>query len=106
MLSRIPVSIFARSSDKKKQSGLFEGITAFRLPKNDLVILKVAGEGVPFPLADSDTVKIGDTVIAAGYPGGKYRVTKGSIYRMRSSDKWLQMRIELSGGKQRRSGRK
>ena len=91
-----PGVIFARSSDKKT-IWTVEGITAFDA-KNDLVILKVAGEGVPFPLADSDTVKIGDTVIAAGYPGGKYRVTKGSIYRMRSSDKWLQMRIELSGG--------
>ena len=91
-----PGVIFASAFDKKT-IWTVEGITAFDA-KNDLVILKVAGEGVPFPLADSDTVKIGDTIIAVGYPDGKYKMTKGRIYRMRSNDKWIQMRIKLSGG--------
>lgn len=91
-----PGVIFARSPDQQT-IWTVEGITAFDA-ENDLVILKIAGEGVPFLLADSDTVKIGDTVIATGYPDGKYKVTKGQVYRMRSRDKWIQMRIELSGG--------
>jgi tetratricopeptide (TPR) repeat protein len=91
-----PGIIFARSLDEKK-IWTVEGITAFDA-KNDLVILKVAENGVPFPLADSDTVKTGDTVMTAGYPDGKYRITKGTIYGVRGSDKWIQMRIALSGG--------
>ena len=91
-----PGVIFARSSDQKT-IWTVEGITAFDA-KNDLVILKVSGKGVPFPLADSDTVKIGDIVMTAGYPDGKYRITKGTIHGVRGSDKWIQMRIELSGG--------
>ncbi len=91
-----PGIIFARSPDQKT-IWTVEGITAFDA-KNDLVILKVAGKGVPFPIADSDTVKVGDIVMTAGYPNGKYRITKGTIYGVRGSDKWIQMRIELSGG--------
>lgn len=91
-----PGVIFARSPDQQT-IWTVEGITAFDV-KNDLVILKVSGKGTPFPLADSDTVKMGDTVMTAGYPDGKYRIAKGTIYSVRGSDKWIQMRIELSGG--------
>ncbi len=91
-----PGVIFARSPDQKT-IWTVEGITAFDA-KNDLVILKVAGKGVPFPIADSDTVKAGDIVMTAGYPNGKYRITQGTIYGVRGSDKWIQMRIEISGG--------
>lgn len=91
-----PGVIFARSFDRKTIWRV-EGITGYDT-ENDLVILKVAGKGMPFPLADSDRVKIGDTVMITGYPNGKYRITQGSIHGVRSSDKWIQMRIELSGG--------
>ena len=91
-----PGVIFARSFDQKTIWRV-EGITGYDV-KNDLVILKVSGKGVPFPLADSDTVKIGDIVMAAGYPDGKYRITQGTIYGVRGTDKWLQMRVRISPG--------
>lgn len=91
-----PGVIFARSADQKTIWRI-ESITGYDV-KNDLVILKVSGKGAPFPLADSDTVKIGDTVMTIGYPNGEYRITKGTIYGVRGSDKWLQMSVRISPG--------
>ena len=91
-----PGPVFIKSADKKK-IWTVEGVTAFDV-KNDLVILKIAGEGTPSPLGDSDAVAIGDTAIATGYPGGKYKVTEGVVHRVRSNDRWLQMEIALSSG--------
>ena len=51
---------------------LVEGVVAYDI-ENDLVILKVTGEGVPLSLGDSDTVQIGDTVCAVGHPRGRKR---------------------------------
>ena len=91
-----PGPVFIKSADKKR-IWTVEGVTAFDI-KNDLVLLKIAGGGIPSLLGDSDTVTVGDTVIVAGYPGGKYKVTKGIVHRVRGNDKWLQMKIALSGG--------
>ncbi|MYH79837.1 tetratricopeptide repeat protein [Candidatus Poribacteria bacterium] len=91
-----PGPIFIKSPDKKK-IWTVEGVTAFDV-KNDLAILKIAGKGTPSLLGDSDAVAVGDTVIATGYPGGKYKVTEGAVHRVRSNDKWLQMQVALSGG--------
>ena len=91
-----PGPVFIKSADKKK-IWTVEGVTAFDV-KNDLAILKIAGEGTPSPLGDSDAVAVGNTVIAIGYPSGKYKVTKGVVHRVRTNDKWLQMEIALSGG--------
>ncbi len=91
-----PGPVFIKSADKQKIWSV-EGITAFDA-KNDLAILKIAGDGTPSLLGDSNAVAVGDTVIATGYPSGKYKVTKGVVHRVRSNDKWLQMKIALSGG--------
>ena len=91
-----PGSVFIKSPDKQKVWRV-EGVTAFDV-KNDLAVLKVIGEGIPFLLGNSDAVKVGDAVIATGYPGGKYRGAKGIVHRVRNNDKWLQMKIDLSGG--------
>ena len=91
-----PGPVFIKSANKQNIWSV-EGVAAFDA-KNDLVILKIAGDGTPSLLGDSDAVGIGDTVIATGYPGGKYKVTKGVIHRIRNNDKWLQMKIALSGG--------
>ena len=91
-----PGSVFIKSPDKQKVWRV-EGVTAFDV-KNDLAVLKVIGEGIPFLLGNSDAVRVGDAVIATGYPGGKYRGTKGVVHRVRNNDKWLQMKIDLSGG--------
>ena len=43
-----------------------EGVSAFD-PKNNLVLLKVAETGTPLPLANSDSVKVDDTVYVVGH---------------------------------------
>lgn len=91
-----PGPVFIKSANKQKIWSV-EGVTAFDT-KNDLVILKIAGDGTPSPLGDSNAVAVGDTVIATGYPSGAYKVTKGVVHRVRRHDKWLQMKIPLSGG--------
>ena len=91
-----PGSVFIKSADKEKVWDV-EGVMAFDV-KNDLAVLKVIGEGIPFLLGNSDAVSVGDAVIATGYPGGKYRGTQGIVHRVRTNDKWLQMKISLSGG--------
>ena len=91
-----PGPVFIKSADKQKIWSV-EGVTAYDA-KNDLVVLKIAGDGTPSLLGDSDAVTVGDTVIATGYPSGVYKVTKGVVHRVRSNDKWLQMEIALSGG--------
>ena len=74
-----------------------EGVAAFDV-ENDLAILKVTGEGTPVLLGDSDAVKIGEPIIAFGYPGGRYKVTEGTIHSVRNSDKWLRMEINTARG--------
>ena len=66
--------------------------------ENDLVILKLAGEGVPLPLGDSDVVKGGEAVIAVGHPNQKYKVVHGSIHSIRNSDKWIRTDIYTADG--------
>ncbi len=73
------------------------GVTAYDV-KNDLVILEISGEGTPLPLGDSDTVRRGDAISVMGYSNGRYTIKEGTIYRVRDSDKWLQMDVRISGG--------
>ncbi|RKU16179.1 hypothetical protein C6500_18605 [Candidatus Poribacteria bacterium] len=91
-----PGPILVESVDEKK-FWILKGVTAFDV-KNDLVILKVARDGVPLPLGDSDGVRIGEPVIAVGYSGGEYTVAKGTLHSVRNSDKWLRMEINTIGG--------
>ena len=74
-----------------------EGVAAFDA-KNDLVILKVAGKGIPLPIGDSDAVQSGDIVRAIGYPSGKYKCTEGPIHSIRDSDKWIRMKFKTNSG--------
>ena len=73
-----PGLYFAKLIDKGPVWGI-EGVTAFDI-KNDLVVLKIAGEGTPLPLGKSDTVQIGELVATVGFPDGKYSVTEGTIH--------------------------
>lgn len=91
-----PGSFLVESVDKKK-FWILKGVTAFDV-KNDLVILKVAREGTPFLLGNSDGVRIGEPVIAVGYSGGEYKVTEGAIHSIRNSDKWFRVQINTTGG--------
>ena len=75
-----------------------EGIVASDLA-NDLVILKVKGEGVPLSLGDSDTVRIGDTVCAVGHPRGEKGVTtQVTIHGIRKSDKHFEVKAAFDPG--------
>ena len=74
-----------------------EGVAAFDA-KNDLVILKVAGEGMPLPIGDIDLLQSGDIVQSIGYPNGKYKITEGPIHSVRDSDKWIRMRFKTDSG--------
>ena len=73
------------------------GVTAFD-PKNDLVILKIAGEGTPLPIGDSDLLQAGDIVQAIGCPNGKYEVTEGTVHGILCNNKWVRMRVRTSDG--------
>ena len=78
-----------------------EGISAAD-EQNDLAILKVTAFGInPLPLADSDTVKIGQTVYVAGNPEGlEGTFSDGIISSLREdyTQKRLQMTAPISPG--------
>ena len=92
----LPGPVFAKLSDKKTICAV-EGVTAYDV-ENDLVVLKIAGGGTPLRLGDSDTVQSGERVTAIGYPNAKYKIKQGTIQSIRSTDKWLRMKVELFGG--------
>ena len=89
--------IFAKLADQET-IWMITGVTAFDV-ENDLVILRIAGEGTPLPLGDSDAVQIGEPVVAVGYSGGtRYKRTEGTLHSIRNSDKWLQTTSNTSPG--------
>lgn len=88
--------VLVRSVDDAK-NWTVEGVTASDV-NNDLAILKVAEEGTPLLLGNSDTLQRGDTVSAVGYPRGKWTVSEGTLHSIRDSDKWLQMNVKISPG--------
>ncbi len=74
-----------------------EGVTAFDV-KNDLVILKVVGEGKPLPLGDSNTAQVGESVSTLGFPETEYKVTEGTIQGIRGASKKFWVDAEYIGG--------
>ncbi|MYB96913.1 tetratricopeptide repeat protein [Candidatus Poribacteria bacterium] len=88
--------IFVESADEKT-TWFVEGVVAFDV-KNDLVILKLAGEGMPFSLGNSDTVKVGDTVTIVGYPAEKYKVTQGTVQSIGGSGKNFFLKVDAPKG--------
>ena len=66
--------------------------------KNDLVILKVAGEGTPLSLGDSDVVQNSEPIAMVGFPYGKFKVTEGAVHSIRKSDNWVRMKADISDG--------
>ncbi len=73
-----------------------EEVIAFDI-KNDLVILKIADEGTPLPLGNSDGVQIGDSAYAVGFPDN-YKVTEGAIHSIQKNNNWFRMTVDVSGG--------
>ena len=92
-----PPSIFVEFP-RTETKFLIEGVVAFD-DKNDLVLLKVTGEGVPLPIIDSDTVQVDDTVYAVGYPRGEAGEGKqATIHSIRKSDKCLLVKETFDPG--------
>ena len=87
---------FVESADEKT-TWLVEGVVAFDA-KNDLVVLKLAGEGMPFSLGNSDTVKVGNTVTVVGYPAEKYKVTQGTVQSIGGSGKNFFLKVDAPEG--------
>ena len=92
-----PPSIFAEFPHTETKF-FIEGVVASD-DKNDLVLLKITGEGVPLPITDSDTVQSGDTFYAVGYPRGEAGEGKQvTIHSIRKSDKCLQIKEAFDPG--------
>ena len=89
-------SILVRSVDKKT-TWKVDGVVAFDI-KNDLVVLKVAGEGTPLSLGDSDVVQNSEPIAMVGFPYGKFKVTEGTVHSIRESDNWVRMKADISDG--------
>ena len=101
--------IFAKLVDKET---IWEvaGVTAYDV-ENDLVILKIAGEGLPLSLGDSDAVRRSEPISVVGFPEGVYKVMTGTVLSTRESDKRIRTTADTAGGssggplpKQQRTG--
>ena len=89
-------SVLVKSVDGKT-TWKVEGVAGFDV-KNDLVVLKIAGEGTPLPLGNSDVVRKGVPISIVGFPYGKYKITAGTVNRIRESDKWDAIKADISAG--------
>ena len=91
-----PGPIFAKLPDRDVIWSI-ETVNMFDV-ENDLVILKITGEGPPLPLGNSDTVEIGEPVIVVGYPGRKYKVMAGTIHSTKDGGNLLVTTADSSSG--------
>ncbi len=73
-----------------------EGITAFD-EKNDLAVLKVSEEEIPFHLGNSETVKKKARICAIGYDGDKENSAAATVRCIEKKDKWLRLHIPAAG---------
>ena len=90
-------SVFAEIVSTKTEFPV-EGVVAFDA-ENDLVILKVAGEGVPLPLNDSNTGQVGETACAVGHPRAKEgEAIQVTISGIQNSGKRLEIKEEFDPG--------
>ena len=91
-----PGPIFAKIVDKKTVWAV-EAVTAYDV-ENDLVILKISGEGTPLTLGDSDAIRHGEPVSAVGFPNGIYKVMPGRVINARNSNKRIRTTANTRGG--------
>ena len=91
-----PGPIFVKLVDRETVWAV-EGVTAYDI-ENDLVILKISGEGMPLPLGDSDIVRRGESISVVGFPAGTYKVMTGTVRNTRSSDKRILTTADTAGG--------
>ena len=84
----------------KKTEYTIEGVTAFDV-KNDLVILKTTEKsGKPLALGDIDAIEPGTSIFAVGTPDGgeEGRITQGTFHSIRESDGQLRLKAKISPG--------
>ena len=92
-----PGPVFAKLVDGK-MIWKVESVTAYDV-KNDLVVLKIAGESTPLPLGESNKIQTGEPIVAVGYPNGKYKVAHGTIDSSRKIyDNWIRMKVNTPSG--------
>lgn len=92
-----PGPIFAKLVNKETVWAV-EGVIAYDV-KNDLVVLKITGEGTALPLGDSDAVRRGETISVVGFPrGGTYKVVTGTVLNTRNSDKRIRTTADTVTG--------
>ena len=90
---------YALSVDERTRYKI-EGIIATN-PKQDLVILKVLGEGSPLPLGDSNITQIGESIYVTGNPKGwtgTFSIGVISSFQMRYAGKRIQITAPVSPG--------
>ena len=90
---------YVLSVDEKTRYDI-EGIIAMN-PKQDLVILKVSGEGKPLPLGNSNIVQIGEAIYVTGNPkgwSGTFSIGVISSFQMRYAGKRIQITAPVSPG--------
>jgi TolA-binding protein/S1-C subfamily serine protease len=90
---------YALSVDEKTRYKI-EGMIAMN-SKQDLVILKVSGEGSPLPLGDSNIVSIGESIYVTGNPKGwtgTFSIGVISSFQMRYAGKRIQITAPVSPG--------
>ncbi|MCG9129432.1 trypsin-like peptidase domain-containing protein [Candidatus Poribacteria bacterium] len=89
-------SIFAKLAGSERELAV-EGVEAFDI-RNDLVVLKVAGEGMPLSLGDSNTVGDADSIWAVGYPEGVAKINHGTVNGSQCCCNQIKMNIDTSAG--------
>ena len=89
-------SIIAELVDKQEKFDI-ESVETYDL-ENDLILLKVNGEGVPLTIGDSTEIMSEDNICAAGYPNGNAEITHGAIDGISSRNQRIRMRIDTKGG--------
>ena len=83
--------------DGKQEGFQVESVEAYDI-ENDIVLLKVVGEGVPLTLGNSAEIMDEDVICAVGYPNGNAEITHGAIDGIRTRDQRIRMRIDTTDG--------
>ena len=92
-----PGTIYVRL-DGNQEIWSVESVIAYDM-NHDLAILKISGQGIPLPLADSNTVKVDDILYASGYPGGgDYKFTKGVLHQSNNKENLFETTVVISAG--------
>ena len=74
-----------------------QGVIAYDA-QNDLVVLKISGEGIPLVLGDSEAVRSGDTVFSVGYFLDRYNVTKNRVDSLQRSGRCIEVTSHIVPG--------